>query len=322
MNGTGRRPLLPPFAALPGFRRAHRDSPSAPISGRGIFLLLFAAWGLASWQRTASAMDITEAPSAQGSPPILSLRGEIVAGDFDQLAAELVAIRSRPGLPLLALDSPGGNVIEADNMANVIRRLGLGVVVSDGEECASACFLLFAASLHRAAAPGAKIGVHSASLSGDENLLTLDVTALMARAAAAFGVPPSVLGRMITTVPSDMAWLTDDELRQMNVRREGLPAPAPEQDQEPRLATGVGPLARLDEPTAPLPTLHEPELGASGDRFTLSYRAGDARNSDPPSPARQLPSPPKTTRAVWSIKPVYMANGPATSALPRYRPGN
>jgi len=264
-------------------------------------------------------MDITEVPSAQGSSPILSLHGEIVAGDFDQLAAELVAVRSRRGLPLLALDSPGGNIIEADNMANLIRRFGLGVVVSDGEECASACFLLFAASLHRAAAPGAKIGVHSASLSGDENLLTLDVTALMARDAAALGVPPSVLGRMITTVPSDMAWLTDDELRQMNVKREGLAPPV--QDPEPRLATGVGLLARPDEQTAALPNLREPVSGASGNTLTLSYQAGDARNPASPSLARPLPTPPATMTSFGYAGSVYVANGPAISVLPRYRPG-
>ena len=264
-------------------------------------------------------MDITEAPSAQGSPPILSLHGEIVAGDFDQLAAELVAAGSRHALPLLALNSPGGNIIEANNMATLIRRFGLGVVVSDGEECASACFLLFAASPHRAAGPGAKVGVHSASLSGDESLPTLAVTALMARDAAALGVPPSVLGRMITTVPTDMAWLTDDELRQMNVKREGLLAP--EQDAEPRLVTGMVPLAQPNERTAALPTLRESVPAASGKTLALSYRAGDARDTASPLLARSSPVPPATTTTFASVGPVYVANGPAVSALPRYRPG-
>jgi hypothetical protein len=264
-------------------------------------------------------MDITEAPSAQGSPPILSLHGEIVAGDFDQLAAELVSVGSRHGLPLLALNSPGGKIIEANNMATLIRRFGLGVVVSDGEECASACFLLFAASPHRAAGPGAKVGVHSASLFGDESLPTLAVTALMARDAAALGVPPSVLGRMVTTVPSDMAWLTDDELRQMNVKREGLPAP--EQDPEPRLATGVIPLAQPDERTAALPAMRESAPAAYGNRLTLSYRAGDARDTASPLLAGPSPVPPASMTSIGPVGPVYVANGRAVSAFPLYRPG-
>ena len=74
--------------------------------------------GMVSLEGAARAMDITQVPTASGGPPILSLRGEIVDGDFDQLAEELIAVRSRQGLPLLALDLPGGNIIEADNMGN------------------------------------------------------------------------------------------------------------------------------------------------------------------------------------------------------------
>jgi len=318
IENTGVSPPLPRYAGALSFRRERRGNLARSFKKSGCFLLLFVALGLASRQGIASAMEITEMLSSKGSPLILSLRGEIVAGDFNQFAAELVAVRSRQGLPLLALDSPGGNIVEANKMANLIRRLGLGVVVVNGEECASACFLLFAASLHRIAALGAKIGVHSASLSGEENLLTLDVTALMARDAAALGVPPSVLGRMITTVPSDMAWLTDDELRQMNVRRKSLPQP--EQDPEPRIATRLRPLTR-PEPIVSLPPLREPAPGVSRDTLTLSYKAGDARSSDPPAPVYQLSSPSEAPRSVWSTEPAYVANGPTISALPRYRPG-
>src|SRR5208283_3339429 len=52
------------------------------------------------------------------------------------------------------------------------------------------------------AEPGARIGVHSASVSGGrENTDTLGVTTLMAREAAAYGVPPAITGRMVTTKP-------------------------------------------------------------------------------------------------------------------------
>jgi hypothetical protein len=43
------------------------------------------------------------------------------------------------------------------------------------------------------------------------------VTTMLAREAAAYGVPQSVLGRMVTTSPRDMAWLSPSELRAMRV---------------------------------------------------------------------------------------------------------
>ena len=284
-----------------------------------LFMPALFVLGMVSLEGAARAMDITQVPTASGGPPILSLRGEIVDGDFDQLAEELIAVRSRQGLPLLALDSPGGNIIEADNMGSLIRRLGLSVVVSDGEECASACFLLFAAALHRAAAPGAKIGVHSASLFGDENLLTEGVTTLMARDAAMLGVPPSVLGRMITTIPSDMAWLTDDELRQMNVRREGLPAP--QQYPEPRLVAGVNLLTRPDVATAALPGRREIGPDPAGSTVALAYRAGDAGIRASPSPSHSWSTAVATITLTGSTAPAYVTNGPAISAIPQYVPG-
>jgi hypothetical protein len=47
---------------------------------------------------------------------------------------------------------------------------------------------------------------------------TLGVTTLMAREAAAYGVPSGITGRMVTTRPGQMAWLTRAELEAMGVR--------------------------------------------------------------------------------------------------------
>lgn len=165
----------------------------------------------------------------------------------------------------------------------------------------------------------AKIGVHSASLSGDENLLTLDVTALMARNAAALGVPPSVLGRMITTVPLDMAWLTDDELRQMNVKREGLPAP--KQDASLRITAGMEPLTRSNQQAIALPNVREPLAGDSNELATLAYHPGDARDRASLPLADPLPIPSSKMTSLGSPKPLYVASGQAISAAPQYRPG-
>jgi hypothetical protein len=154
--------------------------------------------------------------------------------------------------------------------------------------CASAYFLLFAASLGRHASPEAMIGVHSASFDGNENGDSLMLDTAMARKARAFGVPPDVIGRMVTTEPSDMAWLTADELQEMDVRQIGatqreIPAPAPEPifDQSkvalakpsPLEARGAAPAGGTDEPWDGI-TYRPAQLGPG------------AQSTDPESPQK------------------------------------
>ena len=91
-----------------------------------------------------------EAPSAA-----LLLQGHIVDGDLARLRRAL----AQGGYAALALNSPGGSVVEARDMARLIRRLEVPVVVPARAVCASACFLLFAAGRDKVAEPGAMIGV-------------------------------------------------------------------------------------------------------------------------------------------------------------------
>lgn len=160
-------------------------------------------------------MTVQRVPVAGSDAPALLLQGRIVQGDAARLAKAL-----RGGkFSAVLLNSPGGSVLEARDMAGAIRALRVPVVVPDRAVCASACFMLFAAGRDRVAEPGAMIGVHSASVSGgNETMDTLGVTTLMAREAAQYGVPPAITGRMVTTAPGQMAWLTRGELEQMGVR--------------------------------------------------------------------------------------------------------
>jgi hypothetical protein len=155
----------------------------------------------------------------------LLIAGRIDPGDAAQLQGAGRLLAPGEAVALVVLNSPGGAVGEASAMARQIRALGVPVLVPSRGVCASACFLLFAAGAPRFAEAGAHIGVHSASVSGGgENRDTLATTALMAREAAAYGVPPSITGRMVTTAPGAIAWLAPSELAAMAVRL--LPAGA------------------------------------------------------------------------------------------------
>ena len=97
---------------------------------------------------------------------------------------------------------------------------GLPVAVPKNARCASACFLIFAAAKVKVASHSAQIGVHSV-LDGTSGLETADAKATtteLARACAARGVPPSIVGRMVTTPPGRIAWLSERELLSMGVR--------------------------------------------------------------------------------------------------------
>ncbi len=159
-------------------------------------------------------------PGEAGSAALL-LQGRIVEGD----AARLRRALAEGGFGALVLNSPGGSVLEARDMARLIQGLRVPVVVPDRGVCASACFLLFAAGRDKVAEPGAMVGVHSASVSGgNETMDTLGVTTLMAREAARYGVPAAITGRMVTTAPGQMAWLTRADLESMGARIEATGA--------------------------------------------------------------------------------------------------
>jgi hypothetical protein len=98
---------------------------------------------------------------------LILLRGPIISGDFDRFMEFLKTMPPADRIAF-ALDSPGGNVLEAEKLARVIKRLDAAAFVGEESECSSACFLLFAAASRRIVSPEALIGVHSVSENGEE----------------------------------------------------------------------------------------------------------------------------------------------------------
>ena len=145
----------------------------------------------------------------------ITASGEIQPGDDEKLHALVAALPGNTVLTGILLNSPGGSLVEGVRMATTIRNTGLATGAV--KMCASACFLMFAAGTVKFALDGARIGVHSASVGGVETMGSQAVTTRMARKAADFGVPPAIIGKMVTTTAEDMAWLSQDDLRSMDV---------------------------------------------------------------------------------------------------------
>ena len=198
---------------------------------------LAVASGLLLAPAPASALQYRQLPL---DPPYLGITatGPIVPGDFARLGAFIKTLSQSEGTLSFFVDSPGGNIFEAVQIATFINKSAAVVAIPGGSQCSSACFLLFAAAAHRFMAPDALIGVHSASYDGQENLTSMGLTTAFARDAAAYGVPPAIIGKMVQTEPGRISWLTPSDLQLMRVAL--LPA-APAQAAPPRQAIPAPP---------------------------------------------------------------------------------
>jgi|GEM_PF-4660284 len=93
--------------------------------------------------------------------PELFLEGAIEPGDAKKL---LDVIKADPvwfvALRGINVNSPGGSVREAIDLAKIVESSGMTLRVDQGKTCASACFILFASANYRWAANNAKVLVH------------------------------------------------------------------------------------------------------------------------------------------------------------------
>jgi hypothetical protein len=98
-----------------------------------------------------------------GQIPVVYGAGKIVAGDAERLRAALPLVpRDNSFMKTLALDSPGGSVQAALDMAAVMDEFGVSTVVPPGATCASACAsVLFVAGKYHIVAVGGRLGIHT-----------------------------------------------------------------------------------------------------------------------------------------------------------------
>lgn len=175
------------------------------------------ALGLALCSGRAVAADI----SLQGSA--IRIAGPIEKGDLRKLQALLSTpqgLRAFQSRGTFILDSTGGQVAEALQIARVVE-LGFGTtVVPSGAKCYSACFLLYAAGSYRIAGQGAALGVHRVALAASAPAGAASAMALSRVNASVEGylkrraVPVPILLKMKATDPSDLflfgnRWLVD-----------------------------------------------------------------------------------------------------------------
>lgn len=204
--------------------------------------------------------------------------GEIRGGDAERLISEVLAFQRGAKL-LLSLNSPGGSILASESLAAVVGRYRLPVVVSASSMCASGCFLAFAASPLKMFFPSSQIGVHSASLDSRETMSTMAMTTTMARSASDLGVPPAIIGKMVTTMPGGMTWLSTDEIVTMGGKLLDEPTP-PAPQHAPTPLANVQPTVLAAPSNTPSASSAKPPSGnVPADEQSPSFQEGRANRT-------------------------------------------
>jgi hypothetical protein len=170
----------------------------------------------------ASAATITSVPGRRGSI-VIDIHGMIATGDAEVFNQTVKRVSDAgKSIAIVRLNSPGGKLDEGAKLAFMIKFGRFATVVPPGAVCASACFLAFAAGDPKFAGPGALIGVHKAAgRGGVETKASGAATAAMAGFARELGVPSPIIARMVTTPPTQIAWLEPRDLHLMGVKTIG-----------------------------------------------------------------------------------------------------
>ncbi len=144
----------------------------------------------------------------------IRIEGEITSDSANLFAA---VMKSHPEIKTVSLNSPGGRVFPALEIARAINASGLTTSVPSGEECYSACTLIFLAGKERVA--HGKLGVHQVSGVNDPSLTQMTIARIY-EDLVTYNAPSYLVSRMLRTPPHDMYVFSPEELESnsINVR--------------------------------------------------------------------------------------------------------
>jgi uncharacterized membrane protein YhaH (DUF805 family) len=138
----------------------------------------------------------------------LSVVGGIKFGLAHDIEA---ALDGNPAVQTIYLQSPGGRLGAAEQVAQLITARGLNTYVSD--HCESACTRIFVAGTKRLLQTGGHLGFHSGRTDADVPSMVLDeINQSFAAKYVAAGVDAAFMRRAEAVLPADMWYPTDAEL--------------------------------------------------------------------------------------------------------------
>ncbi|HHY51491.1 MAG TPA: hypothetical protein GYA10_17290 [Alphaproteobacteria bacterium] len=146
------------------------------------------------------------------APEVIVMNGEVthtLAADFQR------ALAARPDAKVLVLNSPGGYVDNALQVARVVHEQGMTTVVAKGMGCYSACAYIFFAGPKRYVE--GELGVHQISAEVADLVLAQTTLGDVLDALDQFGVQQPIISVMLKTPPEDMYVFTESEVAELGI---------------------------------------------------------------------------------------------------------
>jgi hypothetical protein len=196
-GGVGAWRAAQPFIQLGGLPLWAYLGRAGVVLG-GVFslatLVLHAAPQMPGWLMLAVGHEPLGRLQAQSSPDgrRLQLKGAVGMGDAARVQQWLVAA---PAAQLIELDSPGGRLHEARQIAAVLRERKLATRVTG--RCEDACMLVFMAGAARQAMPAAQLGFRRAAVGSLNPAFRIAARADVAAAYQQAGLPAPLVERAL-----------------------------------------------------------------------------------------------------------------------------
>jgi hypothetical protein len=170
-----------------------------------------------------------------------------ISGSFSWALPQNVQamLASEPRVRVVRLESPGGHLLPALQVADIIKQRGLDTYV--GRFCASACTVAFLGGRQRWLGPEARLGFHQAYAPG---VSSDQANIFMQAAYEKFDVPPAFVAHVLRTPHTDLWFPQQDELRAIHMTTGAPP--------QVLVALGGGPLPRLDDIARQVPGAPDP----------------------------------------------------------------
>ena len=128
----------------------------------GLLVTAGSAWGAEFSTEKKTHVEFTARPDPlQQQHQYIHLEGELREGDYTKFMSVLetafAAARSRRAIVRLQLTSPGGDLIEAMKIGEMVRKLRIKTIADD---CSSACFFILVAGVQRFVTPFGSVYLH------------------------------------------------------------------------------------------------------------------------------------------------------------------
>lgn len=182
---------------------------------RRLKILAIGGWIVAILVLVRSLTGAGQAATVEFDSPYqfhLLMGGEVleIAGSFSWSVPQnlQVTLAATPQVRVVSLNSPGGHLEPAMEVAEIIHSLGLATYVD--RFCASACTVVFLAGRERWLAPGARLGFHQAHAPG---FSTADADAVLRAAYERFALPQAFIAHVLRIPPTDLWFPKPAELR-------------------------------------------------------------------------------------------------------------